>query len=146
MTWCLFNGILPSHKEKKRNNTAMWMGLEIIMGFLAVSVVKICLQCRRPRFDPWVGKISGRRDWLPTRGFLPGKAHGQRSPVGYRACGCKRARHDSVTTQQQRDYHTKWNKSYRKRQIPYTITYIGSQSSSVARHVLLFATPWTAVC
>ena len=24
------------------------------------------LQCRRPRFNPWVGKIFWRREWLPT--------------------------------------------------------------------------------
>ena len=43
----------------------------------------IHLQCRRPRFDPWVGKIPWRREWLPTPVFLPGEFHGQRSLVGY---------------------------------------------------------------
>ena len=41
------------------------------------------LQCRRPRFNHWVGKIPWRREWQPTPGFLPGKSHGQRSQVGY---------------------------------------------------------------
>ena len=27
---------------------------------------RISLQCRRPGFDPWVGKIPRRREWLPT--------------------------------------------------------------------------------
>ena len=31
---------------------------------------KIRLQCRRPGFDPWVGKIPQRRDTLPTPVFL----------------------------------------------------------------------------
>ena len=31
---------------------------------------KIRLQCRRPRFDSWVGKICWRRDRLPTPVFL----------------------------------------------------------------------------
>ena len=26
----------------------------------------MCLQCRRPRFDSWVGKIPWQRDRLPT--------------------------------------------------------------------------------
>ena len=43
----------------------------------------ICLQCGRPRFDPWVGKILWRRKWQPTPVLLPGKSHGQRSIVGY---------------------------------------------------------------
>ena len=30
----------------------------------------------RPGFDPWVGKIPCRREWLPTPGFLPGESHG----------------------------------------------------------------------
>ena len=34
----------------------------------------ICLQCRRPEFNPWVGKISWRRKWQPTPVFLPGKS------------------------------------------------------------------------
>ena len=34
---------------------------------------------RRPRFNPWVGKICWRREWLPTPLFLPGEFHGRRS-------------------------------------------------------------------
>ena len=48
------------------------------MGFPDSSVgKKICLECRRPQFDSWVGKIRWRRDRLPTRvflGFLCGSA------------------------------------------------------------------------
>ena len=33
-------------------------------------------------FNPWVGKIPWRREWLPTPGFLPGRSQGQRSLVG----------------------------------------------------------------
>ena len=40
---------------------------------------RICLECRRPGFDPWVRKIPWRRKWLPTLVFLPGEFHGQRS-------------------------------------------------------------------
>ena len=35
-----------------------------------------CLQCRRLRFDPWVGRIPWRRKWQPTPVFLPGESHG----------------------------------------------------------------------
>ena len=44
---------------------------------------KICLQCRRPRFDLWVRKIPWRREQQSTPLFLPEKSHGQRSLVGY---------------------------------------------------------------
>ena len=39
--------------------------------------------CRRLGFNPWVGKIPWRREWLPTPVFLPGEFHGQRSLEGY---------------------------------------------------------------
>ena len=34
-------------------------------------------------FNPWVGKIPGRKKWEATPVFLPGESHGQRSLVGY---------------------------------------------------------------
>jgi len=34
-------------------------------------------------FNPWVGKIPWRRAWKPTRVFIPGKIHGQRSLAGH---------------------------------------------------------------
>jgi len=35
-------------------------------------------QCRRHKFDPWLGKIPWRRKRQPTPVFLPGKSNGQR--------------------------------------------------------------------
>ena len=57
--------------------------------------LSVCLQCRRPGFDPWVGKIPWRRRWQPTPVFLPGESHGQRSLVGYSL----RDRKESDTTE-----------------------------------------------
>ena len=48
--------------------------------FVAQSV-RICLQCRRPGFSPWLQKIPWRRKWQPTLVSLPGKSHGQRNLV-----------------------------------------------------------------
>ena len=45
----------------------------------------ICLQCRRPWFNPWVEKIPWRRNG----NFLPRKPHGQRSLAGYSPWGHK---------------------------------------------------------
>ena len=50
---------------------------------------RICMQCRRPGFNPWDGKISWRMEWLPTPVFLPGEFHRQRSLAGYSPWGCK---------------------------------------------------------
>ena len=49
----------------------------------------VCLQCGRPGFNPWVGKILWRRKWQPTRVLLPGKSHEWRSVVHYSPWGCK---------------------------------------------------------
>ena len=35
------------------------------------------------RFNPWVGKIPWRREWLLTQVFLPGKFHRQSRLAGY---------------------------------------------------------------
>ena len=49
----------------------------------------IRLQCRRPWFHLWVGKIPWRREWLPSPVFFPGEVHGQRSLADYSPWGCK---------------------------------------------------------
>ena len=51
--------------------------------------LRIWLQCRRPGFDIWVGKIPWRREWLPTPVLLPEEVHGQRSLAGYSPWDCK---------------------------------------------------------
>ena len=67
------------------------------MGFPGGSDSKeICWQCRRPGFDPWVGKSPWRREWLPTPIFWPGEVHGQRSLATYSPWGGK----ESDTTEQ----------------------------------------------
>ena len=47
-----------------------------------LSWLRVCLQCRRPGLNPWVGKTPWRRKWQPTPVFLPGEFHEQRSLVG----------------------------------------------------------------
>ena len=34
---------------------------------------RICLQCKRPGFNPWVGKMPWKRTWQPTPVLLPGE-------------------------------------------------------------------------
>ena len=47
----------------------------------SLSFSRICLQCRRPRFDSWFREIPWRRDRLPTPVFLgfPGGSVGKES-------------------------------------------------------------------
>ena len=50
---------------------------------LGAQLVRICLQCGRPGFDPWVGKIPWRRERLPAPVFWPGDVHRLYSPWGH---------------------------------------------------------------
>ena len=59
---------------------------------------RICLQCRRLGFSPWVGKIPWKREWLLTPVFLPGEFHCQRGLVGYNPWGHKEST-ERVSTQ-----------------------------------------------
>ena len=52
----------------------------------------IHLQCGRPGFNPWVGKIPWGRDRLPNPVFWPGEFHGL-----YSQWGSLRVRHDRTT-------------------------------------------------
>ena len=58
-------------------STSWFVGLP-----LWLSWSRICLQCRRPGFDPWFGKIPWRRERLPTPVLWSGKFHGLYSPWG----------------------------------------------------------------
>ena len=79
---CLYDGLLNSWiwfsstsiilihpcdfvKVKWKLNSLRWL-----------SCKKICLPNRRCRFDPWIGKIPWRGEWLPTPVFLPREFHG----------------------------------------------------------------------
>ena len=58
-------------------------GLTIYSGFPCGSAgLRICLQCGRPGFDPWVGNILWRREKLPPPVFWFGEFHGLCSPWG----------------------------------------------------------------
>ena len=81
--------------QRKRSLTlhkAFWkfyFPLPIKWASLVAQMVNICLQCGRPGFDPWAGRISWRRKWQPTPVFMPGESHGRRSLVGYSPWGHK---------------------------------------------------------
>ena len=51
---------------------------------LVAQLVRICLQSRKPRFNPWVGKIPWRMERLPTPVFWPRKFHGLYSPWSHK--------------------------------------------------------------
>ena len=52
----------------------IWLNWYTNRASLVAQQWRICLQRRRYRFHPWVGKIPWRRKWLPTPVFLPRKS------------------------------------------------------------------------
>ena len=58
---------------------------------------RICLQCRRPGFNPWVRKTPWRRAWQPTPELWPGEFHGQRSLAGYSPWDCRESDDEHLT-------------------------------------------------
>ena len=80
-------GALPSEPPEKIHSLLSPISSHFPCGSL-------CLKYRRPEFSPWVGKISWRRKWQPTRVFLPGKFHGQWSLVSCSPWGLQRVGHD----------------------------------------------------
>ena len=80
--------------------------LQPIRTSLVAQMVKNRLQSGRPGFDPWVGKISWRREWLPTPVFLPGKFHGQRSLAGYTVHGVPKTAEQLTHIDTDTDTHT----------------------------------------
>ena len=82
---CLLHNICNEGKGDGEVNTAQPRE----SSSLAAQTVKNLLQCGRPGFDPWVGKIPWKTAWQPTPAFLPGEAHGQRSLAGSSSWDCK---------------------------------------------------------
>ena len=78
----------PLCDDRQDDQGGLVYSLSKCLGF-APGSARICLQCRRLRFDPWVRKIPWRRKWKPSPVFLPGQSHGQRSLVGYNPWGHK---------------------------------------------------------
>ena len=58
---------------------------------------RICLQYRKARFNPWVGKILRSKEWLPTPVFLPGEFHKQKEPGRLQSTQSQRVIHNWVT-------------------------------------------------
>ena len=56
----------------------MSTSIELTGASLVAQTVKNRLQCKRPEFNPWIGKIPWRRAWQSAPVFVPGESLGQR--------------------------------------------------------------------
>ena len=58
---------------------------------------RICLQCGKAGLDTWVGKISQKREWLPTLVFWLGESPWTEEPDRLQSTGSQRVGHDWAT-------------------------------------------------
>ena len=94
--WC--RGGLGSGVVRVENRCGFWWQEWEAWGRRLLRIAWFLgVQCRRPEFPPWVGKITWRREQLPTPVFLSGKSHGQRCLVGYSPTGSRRVGHNRAT-------------------------------------------------
>ena len=101
--WATVGGVAKSRTRLSDFTFTFWLPLLDALGIPCwLRRSRVCPQCGRTRFDPWVGKISWRRKWQPTPVLLPRKFHGWRSLVGY----SPRGRKGSDTTE--RLHFTSW--------------------------------------
>ena len=65
-----------------RRSTGEGIGYPLQYSWLPLWLrwLRIHLQCGRPGFNPWAGKIPWRRERLPTPVFWSGEFHGQYNP------------------------------------------------------------------
>ena len=72
-------------KREERNHRKIILKFQDFKGGLLqwLKWQRVCLQCRRPGFSPWVGKIPWRKQWQPTPVLLPRESHEQRRLTGF---------------------------------------------------------------
>ena len=91
--------------------------------------LRIHLQCRRHRFDPWVGKIPWGGKWQPTPVFLPEENPWTKNPRAGRA------------TVQRVTKSQRWVNSWAWAQYYMCMYWSEAKWKSLSR-VWLFVTPW----
>ena len=98
-------------------------------------------QCRRHRFDPWLGKIPWNRKWRPTPVLLSGKSPRQRSLVGYSPWGRKEldtTERLSMHTHTHTHTHTHQNITLHVRTSQTTLLYQANSQIMEALHLIFF--------
>ena len=101
---CVDLGAADTDKDKM----AVWLGGGGVRGYHdalwfffpagSEDGKSICLQCRRPRFDPWVRKIPWRRKWWPHSSSLAWRIpQTEEEPGRLQSMGLQRVGHDWVT-------------------------------------------------
>ena len=90
----ILNSLLQSHNPKA---SVLWHSAFFIVQLSYLYMNRVCLQCRRPEFDPWVGKIPWRKTRQPTPVFLLGESPRTEETGGLQSVGSERVGHNWET-------------------------------------------------
>ena len=111
--WHRYSPYRARTKRSRLHNCAPSLGLPRWL-----SGKESACQCRRRRFNSWVGKIPWRRKWQPTLVFLPGKSHGQRGHKSW----TRLSNYTTTTTRHARMFSsTSWQRNWRAESHVFTV-------------------------
>ena len=94
---CLTSSSIKIVSEHQINQKTSWILLMKLPSWLGGK--ESACQCRRLRFDPWIGKIPWRRKWQPTSVFCWEIPWTEESG-GLQSMGLQRVGYDLATKQQ----------------------------------------------
>ena len=87
LSWCLIRSACLQHRIRRINPRLPWW----------LKWWRMHLQCGRPGFNLWVGKIPWRRAWKPTLLFLPGESPWPEEHGGLQSMELPTVQHDWAT-------------------------------------------------
>ena len=99
-----------------------------------LSCKESACQCRRHRFDPWIGKISWRRKWQPTPVFLPITVPWTEEPGDLQSIGSQRVRND-LATQHKNTVFIQWAPIQSQADAGYCTVFAASPQNNLVRLV-----------
>ena len=103
--------LYPPTALSRKGSTSLMTLIRSLISFMGLprwhSDKESTYQCRRCRFNPWVGKIPWKRKWQPIPVFLPGKIPRTEKPGGLQNTGSQKVGQDLATEHyfQSRGFH-----------------------------------------
>ena len=99
LVMCLLvtSGTGPARPKRRHSLLILWpLGRELGLPWW-LRRQRICLQCRRPEFDPWVRKIPLEKDMSTHSSILAWKMPWTKEPGRLQSMVSQRVRHDWAT-------------------------------------------------
>ena len=148
-----FHWSLPRTQSYPRSGTPKLLAQNCLLLILKLGLPwwfsgkESTCQCRRHRFDSWVGKIPWIRKWQSTPVSLPGKSHKHRTLMGCSPWSHKKVRYNLATKQQQlHKLNTNWYQTLLPQSWSYFSCRFGNFSITLNQVTWICACPVTQSC